>query len=1098
MKKHIFLLFALIGISIGTQAQISRNTTEFKVDSLLPDQNVKAITPVRLQQAFRKVLDYVQPSNFTNLSIDLSKLAPGIAISGQVIKWNGSAWVPANDATGTPTWGSVSGSLSNQTDLTAALAAKEAAIVAGTIAQYMRGDKSWATLDKSAVGLSNVDNTSDANKPISSATITALAGKQNAITLGTAAQYFKGDLSLGVFDKAALNLGNVDNTSDANKPLSSATILALAGKEPTITTGSLNLDKFAQSSATSGQVIKWNGSAWVPSADATGGAPAWGGISGTLSSQADLAAALAAKQATITTGTTAQYFKGDLSLGTLDKAAVGLGNVDNTSDANKPISTATATALAGKQAAITTGTAAQYFKGDLSLGTLDKSAVGLGNVDNTSDANKPISSATVTALAGKEPSITTGSLNLNKLNQSGAATGQVPKWDGLAWVPSADNAGAGVPSWGVITGTLSSQTDLAAALAAKQPTITTGTTAQYFKGDLSLGTFDKAAIGLGNVDNTTDLNKPISTATATALAGKQASITTGTAAQYFKGDLSLGTFDKAAIGLGNVDNTSDLSKPISTATATALAGKQGTITTGTAAQYFKGDLSLETLDKSAVGLGNVDNTSDANKPISTATQAALDARILSVSNVAALRGITGVAGQIVRTKGFYTGGDGGSNVFFWNTTSTLTDNGGFVVKATATATGRWIAADQSVANLLRFGAVGDGVTNSTTAIQTALATGRQAFAPKGTYLVNAEMPILNNVLCEMDAVFKVTDGYSGTVFSVKSKKQLTLKGLYIDAQGTGISCTGLRIEGLWNSVIENYGFIANATDVTSIGVDMTSTDPSILPGNPWGNYVITFINPYIIRGNTGIKTTKTVGDAVENTQFSILGGWVASQSYAAFDLGYITNLVITNVATDVIYGTGYIFHHCNQALIHVGEYNSGMLANVTDANSHIKFFHPTAMDLSTIITGTNYNSQTMSRLRLNATSDPDYNVEIRSNYVYGTPFEIVGNFGGGGERQIMKYNYDGLIFRAENPDNSVGSEMYGRNAGGGLVRLGTDKYSVGTAAPTTGTWTQGDYRKNYTPSELGTSGSKYVITGWICVGSGTPGTWVEQRGLTGN
>lgn len=35
---------------------------------------------------------------------------------------------------------------------------------------------------------------------------------------------------------------------------------------------------------------------------------------------------------------------------------------------------------------------------------------------------------------------------------------------------------------------------------------------------------------------------------------------------------------------------------------------------------------IVTLDKSDVGLGNVDNTSDANKPISTATQTALDAK----------------------------------------------------------------------------------------------------------------------------------------------------------------------------------------------------------------------------------------------------------------------------------------------------------------------------------------------------------------------------------------------------------------------------------------------------------------------------------------
>jgi len=60
-------------------------------------------------------------------------------------------------------------------------------------------------------------------------------------------------------------------------------------------------------------------------------------------------------------------------------------------------------------------------------------------------------------------------------------------------------------------------------LNSKQATITAGTTAQYRRGDNTWQTLDKTAVGLGNVDNTTDLNKPISTATQTALNGKQAS-----------------------------------------------------------------------------------------------------------------------------------------------------------------------------------------------------------------------------------------------------------------------------------------------------------------------------------------------------------------------------------------------------------------------------------------------------------------------------------------------------------------------------------------------------------------------------------------------
>ncbi|OZI20503.1 hypothetical protein CAL26_23705 [Bordetella genomosp. 9] len=46
-----------------------------------------------------------------------------------------------------------------------------------------------------------------------------------------------------------------------------------------------------------------------------------------------------------------QWRPSGLPVNGVTKADVGLGNVDNTSDANKPISTSTATALAGKQAA---------------------------------------------------------------------------------------------------------------------------------------------------------------------------------------------------------------------------------------------------------------------------------------------------------------------------------------------------------------------------------------------------------------------------------------------------------------------------------------------------------------------------------------------------------------------------------------------------------------------------------------------------------------------------------------------------------------------------------------------------------------------------
>lgn len=58
--------------------------------------------------------------------------------------------------------------------------------------------------------------------------------------------------------------------------------------------------------------------------------------------------------------------------------------------------------------------------------------------------------------------------------------------------------------------------------------------------------------------------------------------------------------------------------------------------------------------------------------------------------------------------------------------------------------------------------------------------------------------------------------------------------------------------------------------------------------------------------------------------------------------------------------------------------------------------------------------------------------------------------------------------------------------------------NAAAAAPTTGTYAQGDYVRKAAPVEAGAATAKYVIVGWVCVAGGTPGTWVEARFLTGN
>jgi|GEM_PF-3496176 len=116
-----------------------------------------------------------------------------------------------------------------------------------------------------------------------------------------------------------------------------------------------------------------------------------------------------------TTGTTAMAGNK-----TFTKTDVGLGNVDNTSDANKPVSTAAQAALDAKAPL-----ASPAFTGTPT--GITKTHVGLGNVDNTSDANKPVSTAQAAADALKQDAIklyqTSSDITVNNSTTPVTATG---------------------------------------------------------------------------------------------------------------------------------------------------------------------------------------------------------------------------------------------------------------------------------------------------------------------------------------------------------------------------------------------------------------------------------------------------------------------------------------------------------------------------------------------------------------------------------------------------------------------------------------------------------------------------------------------------
>ena len=236
-----------------------------------------------------------------------------------------------------------------------------------------------------------------------------------------------------------------------------------------------------------------------------------------------------------------------------------------------------------------------------------KTSLALNNVDNTSDANKPVSSAQQTALDAKQATLVSGT-NIKTIN-------------GTSVLGSGNIAISSAVAWGGVTGTLSNQTDLQTALDGKvdENTAITGATKTKV-------TYDQKGLVTAGADATTadiadSTNKRYVTDAQLVVVGNTSGTNTGdNAVNSLYSGLAASKQDTL------VSNTN-----IKTINSTSVLGSgnisvEPVITATTSADYYRGDKTFATLNKTAVGLGNVDNTSDANKPVSTATQTALDAK----------------------------------------------------------------------------------------------------------------------------------------------------------------------------------------------------------------------------------------------------------------------------------------------------------------------------------------------------------------------------------------------------------------------------------------------------------------------------------------
>ena len=292
---------------------------------------------------------------------------------------------------------------------------------------------------------------------------------------------------------------------------------------------------------------------------------------------------------------------------------VGLGNVDNTSDADKPVSTAGAAANAALQTQIDGNDTdiSNLQAGQTAQDALIAANTAKVSADGSVDTHSDVDISTVAPLIG-----------------------QTLVWDGANFVPQ-------TPASGVTDHTL--LTNIGVNTHAQIDSHIADTTTNPHA-------VTAAQVGLGNVDNTSDADKPVSTAGAAANAALQTQIDgndtdiSDLQAEQLVQNTAIALNTAKVSADGSIDTHSD----VDTTTTAPITGQAliwdgtnfvpQTLPTGVTDHTLLSNIGVNThaqidthiadtnnphaVTATQVGLGNVDNTSDADKPVSTAGAAA--------------------------------------------------------------------------------------------------------------------------------------------------------------------------------------------------------------------------------------------------------------------------------------------------------------------------------------------------------------------------------------------------------------------------------------------------------------------------------------------